>query len=102
GVAFFSPLEGACRAAVQARPCRAGSQGERIIFLQPRSGGFSRFGLSRCLWLKPNREKPPEGGSEKPLARPRTRPARAGLHRSAASPLNGAEERTRYTHPQTL
>jgi hypothetical protein len=45
------------------------------------------------MWLKPNTEKPPEGGWETPTkAAPDTRPARAGLNRSAESPLKGAEE----------
>ena len=58
---LFSPLEGACRAAVQARPCRAGGE-DRYPLLEPRSRGFSGFGFSQRKRLKPNREKPPEGG----------------------------------------
>jgi len=33
--------------------------------LQPRSRGFSVFGLSPWLWLKPNRQKPRERGSNR-------------------------------------
>jgi hypothetical protein len=46
-----------CRPALAGRVC-----GPLPIPVQPPSGGFSAFGLSRFLWLKPNREKPPEGG----------------------------------------
>jgi len=51
-----------------------------------RRSGFSR---RRRLWLKPNIEKPRERSSRNaPI--PAHSPWTAGLHRCAASPVNGA------------
>ena len=43
-------------------PPLQGGCGSAVRVLQPRSRGFSRFGFSHKARLKPNCEKPPEGG----------------------------------------
>src|SRR5262245_35042568 len=61
----------------------------------PPSGGFSRFGFSHGAWFPGSSRtsrSPLKGAKRIISATPPTRPARAALHRPAASPENRAEE----------
>ena len=93
--AVFSPVHGACRAAVVGPPFTAGDAGPTDR--KPRSRGFSLFGFSRM-----------DDNSD--AGRNRTgsdRTSRVGqltvshLSRTARSPLNGAEEGRLGDRPKT-
>src|SRR5262245_44415815 len=87
----FSPVHGACRGAVEARRSR------RVV-RAPRSSAAPFTGLL-AVWLEPRSRAEAEAGppgspvnwAKTQVSQSSDPPCAAGLHRSAVSPVNGAE-----------